>query len=64
MGRTAEYRLAMAQRENRWIPACGGDEKPFEHEGTRWLYVFNPATHEHAYLNLDTDLIEVPSFAR
>ena len=54
---TLEYQRAVAQRADRWVPACGGNEVPFTAEGSRWLYVFNPATAMHKYLNLDTDLI-------
>lgn len=38
-------------------PACGGLEVPFTYQGTRWLYVWDSATREHGYLNLDTDII-------
>ncbi len=55
---TPEYAQALAERADRWVPACGGAEEPFTHEGVRWLYVWNPATGEHAYLNLDTDLAQ------
>ena len=56
---TPEYDLAVAERADRWVAACGGIEEPFKHEGVRWLYVWNAATGEHAYLNLDTDLIDL-----
>jgi hypothetical protein len=55
---TQEFQNAMILGADRWVPACGGTEIPFEYAGTRYLYVFNPNKHEHAYLNLDTDLIE------
>jgi hypothetical protein len=53
---TEEYAAALAERADRWVPACGGHEEAFLHNGTRYLYVWNPATEEHAYLNLDTDM--------
>lgn len=41
-----------------WFPACGGTETPFtSRSGLRLLYVWQPATGRHAYLNLDTDII-------
>jgi hypothetical protein len=43
---------------NNWIPACCGTETPFvSRSGIRMLYCWNPATGQHAYLNLDTDII-------
>ena len=54
---TLEYQRAVARREDRWVPGCGGNEVPFTFNGGRWLYVFNPATCMHKYLNLDTDMI-------
>jgi hypothetical protein len=53
----AIYNRALADRADTWVPACGGDEIPFEFFGVRWLYVFNPATRKHAYLNLETDMV-------
>ena len=55
---TAEYDLALATKADRWVAACGGHEKPFTHNGTEWLYVWNPSTGEHGYLNLGTDIVE------
>ncbi len=41
-----------------WQVASGGTETPFTtRTGRRLLYVWLPATGEHAYLDLDTDLI-------
>jgi hypothetical protein len=54
---TAEYKLAVAQRADRWVAGCGGNEIPFTYNGRRWLYVFNPATCRHGYLDLDTDIV-------
>jgi len=55
---TIEFATAMAQGADRWVPACGGHEKEFRYGDYRYLYCYNPNRHEHAYLNLDTDLIE------
>jgi len=41
-----------------WIPAAGGAEEPFVTRGGKRLqYMWNPSTGEHAYLDLDDDLI-------
>jgi hypothetical protein len=41
-----------------WVPACGGTELPFvSRNRIRMLYVYQPSTGKHAYLNLDSDLI-------
>jgi hypothetical protein len=41
-----------------WFPANGGTEVPFiSRSGVRLLYVWQPATGKHAYLNMDTDLL-------
>jgi hypothetical protein len=52
-----EYMEAVANRSDRWVVACGGREAPFTYCGTRWVYVFNPSTEKHGYLNLDTDVV-------
>jgi hypothetical protein len=52
-----EYWKAVENREDRWVVACGGSETPFLYDRTPWLYVFNPARHEHGYLNLLTDVV-------
>jgi len=48
-----------AKRENSpWIVAAGGKEEPFiARSGARLIYVWQPATGKHAYLNLGTDII-------
>ena len=61
---TFEYRQAMAANADQWVPACGGTEQPFDYNGTRYLYCFNPQKREHGYINLDTDILEPnPIFA-
>jgi len=53
-----EYQLADAARADRWVPACGGTEVPIQYRSGRYLYVFNFALREHAYLNVETDTLE------
>ena len=51
-----EYRVALNEKADRWVPACGGKERPFiTRNGRRVLYCFNPRSERHAYINLDTD---------
>lgn len=46
------------REQGNWFPACGGTEVPFTtRTGMRLLYVWQPSTGRHAYLNLDTDII-------
>ncbi len=46
------------ERQGNWYPACGGTEVPFtSRTGKRLLYVFQPSTGNHAYLDLGTDII-------
>ena len=41
-----------------WVPACGGTELPFKsRSGKRLQYVWQPSTGQHAYLDLDSDII-------
>lgn len=41
-----------------WFPAAGGTETPFvTRNRRRLLYVWQPTTGKHAYLDCDTDLI-------
>jgi hypothetical protein len=56
-GATLEYARAIIRNSDAWVPACGGREEPMQIGQTRVLYCFNPAEGEHAYINLDTDLI-------
>jgi hypothetical protein len=42
---------------DRWVPACGGKEVPFEtRTGRRLHYMWNMNTGEHAYYDLDRDI--------
>ena len=52
-----EEQAEWQRRVGRWVPACGGQEEPMTIRGVRVLYCWNTGTGEHAYLNLDTDII-------
>jgi hypothetical protein len=53
------------REQGSWIPACNGTEVPFNaRTGRRLLYCWQPSTGEHAYLDLDTDLILTDEEAR
>lgn len=48
-----------------WYPACGGTETPFWTRNRRYLlYVWQPSTGKHAYLDVQTDLILTDEEAR
>lgn len=50
--------LAEQETNDNWIPACGGTEEPFvSRSGKRLQYVWQPSTGQHAYLDLDSDMI-------
>lgn len=50
-------RTARAE-QGMWLPACAGSEVPFfTRSGRRLLYVYQPSTGKHAYLDCQTDLI-------
>lgn len=47
---------AKAEQGN-WIPACGGTEVPFlTRSGKRLLYMWQPSTGRHAYLDMGSDM--------
>lgn len=55
-----EYMIAHLRdlSQGAWFPASGGTEEPFyTRSGRRLLYVYQPSTGRHAYLDLSTDLI-------
>ena len=55
---TFAAQIAHAEHTGDWIAACGGTETPFtSRTGRRLLYVWQPKTGNHAYLDLGTDLI-------
>ncbi len=44
--------------QGNWYPANGGTETPFiSRTGKKLLYVWQPSTGNHAYLDCGTDLI-------
>ena len=46
-----------------WVPANGGTETAFtSRSGIRMLYCWNVRTGEHAYLNVDSDIIMTQEF--
>ena len=46
------------KEQGNWVPANGGTEKPFlTRERRRLLYIWQPSTGKHAYLDCDTDII-------
>lgn len=50
--------LQRQREQGNWYPANGGTERPFmSRSGVKLLYVYQPSTGKHAYLNCDTDII-------
>ena len=50
--------VAKCSKDDRWVPACGGMEVPFKsRSGKRLQYVWQPSTGQHAYLDVDSDII-------
>jgi hypothetical protein len=46
------------KNQGNWYPANGGTEEPFiTRTGMRVQYCWQPSTGNHAYINLETDLI-------
>ena len=59
-----QWNALCAARVDQWLPACGGSETPFLKNGNRYLYVFNPSSCTHAYLDCGTDLVLDDAAAR
>ena len=64
-----DYSEAVAARADRWVPACNGQETWTRHSnGSDYLYVFNPATSRHGYLDRSdivwTDMTLAAGFSR
>lgn len=57
--RMQEFDDACNEKRDVWLPACHGTEEPSP-DG-RWLYVFNPASSKHGWLNLHTDIVQEDS---
>ena len=54
-----EYAEALEHLSDRWVPGANGNEVPCLRGGRWMLYVFNPATRQHGWLDLATDVVEV-----
>jgi hypothetical protein len=54
-----EYDQALEELADRWVPGANGTEVPGLRNGRWTLYVFNPGTRQHGYLDLATDVVEV-----
>lgn len=51
--------------QGRWIPACNGTEVPFKsRRGVTLLYMYQPSTGIHAYLDCDADIFLTDEEAR
>ena len=60
-----EFATAMTERQNKWVPACGGSETPFKTKTRHTLlYCYNPALRQHAYVNVETDMVLTNEEAR
>ena len=54
---TEQEKIKNTKNDN-WVPACGGTEVPFKsRSGKRLQYVWQPSTGQHAYLDVDSDII-------
>lgn len=50
--------MTKSKSQGNWFPANGGTEVPFlTRSRRRLLYVWQPSTGNHAYLDCDSDLI-------
>jgi hypothetical protein len=48
----------LRSNQGNWYPANGGTETPFvSRSGRRLLYVYQPNTGQHAYLDCEVDII-------
>lgn len=51
-----DERQKKAEQGN-WLPACGGTEVPFKtRTGKTLLYMWQPSTGKHAYLDMGSDM--------
>lgn len=53
----AEYIEAMSERRDAWVVGGCGTETPYICGGRWTLYVYNPATGEHGFLDMATDMV-------
>ena len=55
--RRVPVHLDAAYRRN-WVPACGGTETAFRcRDGRMLLYVWDTFSGDHAYLDVETDMV-------
>jgi hypothetical protein len=53
-----KHNAEVHSQDDSWQPACGGTEVPFKsRSGKRLQYVWQPSTGQHAYLDVDSDII-------
>ena len=57
MDALAEYYFAVQTHADTWVVAGKGMETPFIKEGKEYLYVFNPATGKHGFLDIADDIV-------
>lgn len=53
-----EYDRAVGANADLWVVGGRGSEVPFLSDRRWFLYVWNPRTSEHGYLDLSTDVVE------
>lgn len=55
---SVEYTAKADRSQGNWYPACNGTETPFKTRGGHTLlYCWQPSTGNHAYLNVETDML-------
>lgn len=51
-------RIDAKKAQGNWVPACGGTEEPFmTRSGVRVQYLYQPSTGNHAYIDVDSDIL-------
>tara|TARA_Y100000031_G_C8024878_1_gene294363 strand:+ start:399 stop:605 length:207 start_codon:yes stop_codon:yes gene_type:complete len=48
--------VAERKEQASWVPACGGNEKPFMCKGRKLQYMWNTFTKQHAYYDMTNDV--------
>lgn len=52
------YVVTRDREQGAWVPACNGTEVPFTaRNGQRLLYCWQPLTGNHAYIDVNTDMV-------
>ncbi len=60
MNATTEFRTAVDANADTWVPANGGTETPVcDRIGRKFLYVFNPRTGRHDWLDIADDTVGI-----